>query len=183
MSKKKKPTLVKGKRVFLRYPKKVDAKEFIASSKSSVALHKGLVNPPKDIDSFLAYIEKNDSESNENLLICENNNGVILGAINFSQIFYGGFKNAYLGYYLFLDFVGNGFMTEALKLALKYGFISLNLHRLEANIQPNNTSSIKLVKKCGFTKEGYSRKYLKIGGKWRDHERWAIIKEDWKKTK
>ena len=71
-------------------------------------------------------------------------------------------------------------MTEAINLVVKYAFKELKLHRIEANIQPHNLASIAVVKKNGFTKEGFSRKYLKIDGEWRDHERWAIIYEDWK---
>ena len=48
-----------------------------------------------------------------------------------------------------------------------------------ANIQPGNKPSIALVKKAGFTREGFSRRYLKVCGRWRDHERWAILQEDW----
>jgi ribosomal-protein-alanine N-acetyltransferase len=70
-------------------------------------------------------------------------------------------------------------MTDALKLMLRHAFGKLKLHRLEANIQPGNAASIALVRRAGFVREGFSRKYLKIGGKWRDHERWAIIAEDW----
>ena len=68
-------------------------------------------------------------------------------------------------------------MTEALLSAIDYCFLDLKLHRLEANIQPNNERSIRLVTRCGFKKEGFSPKYLKIGGLWRDHERWAILSE------
>ena len=71
-------------------------------------------------------------------------------------------------------------MTEALRLALRYAFQQLKLHRLEANIQPRNFASIALVKRAGFVYEGYSRRYLKVCGRWRDHERWAIIAENWK---
>ena len=71
-------------------------------------------------------------------------------------------------------------MSEALGLVLKYSFEKLRLHRLEANIQPSNRASIALVKRTGFVREGFSRRYLKICGRWRDHERWAIIVEDWK---
>ncbi|MEO6334619.1 MAG: GNAT family protein, partial [Pyrinomonadaceae bacterium] len=46
---------------------------------------------------------------------------------------------------------------------------------------PTNLPSIRVLTRCGFTKEGFSRRYLKIGGRWRDHERWAIIRDDWKK--
>lgn len=71
-------------------------------------------------------------------------------------------------------------MTEALRLMLEHAFKELRLHRVEANVQPQNVSSIALIKRAGFVREGYSRRYLKIGGRWRDHERWAILSEDWK---
>ncbi|HEY0431951.1 MAG TPA: GNAT family N-acetyltransferase, partial [Pyrinomonadaceae bacterium] len=103
----------------------------------------------------------------------------IIGAINLSQIFRGGFQNAYLGYFLGAAYAGQGYMTEALQLVLKFSFEQLKLHRLEANIQPGNTASISLVKRAGFVREGYSRRYLKVCGRWRDHERWALIAEDW----
>jgi ribosomal-protein-alanine N-acetyltransferase len=90
-----------------------------------------------------------------------------------------GFCSAYLGYYLFTGFEGRGLMTEALTVVMGFCFSEIGLHRLEANIQPQNEASKRLVEECGFINEGYSRKYLKIGDEWRDHERWAIIAEDW----
>ena len=71
-------------------------------------------------------------------------------------------------------------MTEAVRLILRKAFIDLDLHRIEANVQPENKASIAVLRRNGFSKEGFSKRYLKIGGRWRDHERWAIIKEDWK---
>ena len=75
---------------------------------------------------------------------------------------------------------GKGYGTEAVQLMLKHVFKELKLHRVEANIQPGNIASIALVKRAGFVQEGYSRCYLKISGKWRDHERWALLAKDWK---
>jgi ribosomal-protein-alanine N-acetyltransferase len=66
-------------------------------------------------------------------------------------------------------------MCNGLRAVVRHAFAKLKLHRLEANIQPTNVASIALVQACGFTKEGYSPRYLKIGGRWRDHERWAIL--------
>ncbi len=71
-------------------------------------------------------------------------------------------------------------MRSGLALLLKEAFEVLNLHRLEANVQPENAASIALVAKAGFVKEGFSRNYLRIGGvEWKDHERWAIVNEAW----
>jgi ribosomal-protein-alanine N-acetyltransferase len=87
----------------------------------------------------------------------------------------GGFQSAYLGYYAFEPFAGRGLMRMGFELVLTTAFRKLKLHRLEANIQPQNKASIALVRSCGFSREGYSPRYLKIGGRWRDHERWAIL--------
>ena len=104
-----------------------------------------------------------------------------MGSIALSQIVYGGVHSAYVGYQIGAEFSGHGYMTEALRLVLRHAFLKLKLHRLEANIQPENVASLALVKRAGFTKEGYSRRYLKICGRWRDHERWAILVDDWRK--
>jgi ribosomal-protein-alanine N-acetyltransferase len=70
-------------------------------------------------------------------------------------------------------------MRTGLGLVLDEAFGSLGLHRVEANIQPENQASIRLVQKCGFRREGFSPRYLKIVGQWRDHERWALLTEEW----
>ena len=70
-------------------------------------------------------------------------------------------------------------MTEALDLVLSYAFESLRLHRIEANIQPENVDSKALVTRIGFRMEGFSPRYLKVAGRWKDHERWAIGCEEW----
>ena len=106
-----------------------------------------------------------------------------MGTINLSQIYRGAFQSAYLGYQIGAEFAQQGYMTEAIALILRYAFADLKLHRLEANIQPGNIPSIALVKRAGFVKEGFSRRYLKICRRWRDHERWAILAEDWAATK
>jgi ribosomal-protein-alanine N-acetyltransferase len=71
-------------------------------------------------------------------------------------------------------------MTEGVALAVAYAFGTLGLHRVEANIRPENAPSRALVQRLGFRQEGYSPRYLKIGGRWRDHERWAMLREDWR---
>ena len=104
----------------------------------------------------------------------------LVGVINLNEPVMGAFKSAYLGYYMDERFAGHGYMSEGLTLAIDHAFGDLGFHRLEANIQPANSSSIALVKRLGFRLEGFSPKYLCIDGAWCDHERWAILTEDWK---
>ena len=99
----------------------------------------------------------------------------IVGLFEFSEVVRGGFQNAYLGYWVGAAFAGQGYMREGMQLALKFAFGDLRLHRVEANIQPANKRALKLAKNAGFRREGFSPRYLKIGGRWRDHERWAIL--------
>ena len=89
----------------------------------------------------------------------------------------GSFQSAFLGYYAFTPFDGTGRMEAGLRAMLREAFGTLRLHRLEANIQPENVRSIALVERLGFRLEGFSPGYLKIRGHWRDHERWAITRE------
>jgi len=99
--------------------------------------------------------------------------------LSFSEIVRGAFKSAYLGYYAFAPLAGHGYMTEGLALALDLAWRRLKLHRVEVNVQPTNRRSLALVARLGFTREGFSRRYVKIGGRWRDHVRYAMLAEDW----
>jgi len=96
--------------------------------------------------------------------------------VNVSEIVRGAFQSAYLGYYAFEPFAGTGLMRAGLAKVIAHAFTTMKLHRLEANIQPANTRSIRFAKSLGFRREGLSPRYLKVGGRWRDHERWAILK-------
>jgi ribosomal-protein-alanine N-acetyltransferase len=174
---------LKSEKVFLRPPIADDFEELVLLYKSSREFHRGLVQTPITPTAFEKYLAQSQLEANEYFLICRNEDAAVAGSINLSQIFRGNFKNAYLGYYLGEKFARQGFMTEALNILLRFAFKNLKLHRIEANVQPQNLSSIAVLKRANFTKEGFSPKYLKVGGRWRDHERWAIIVEDWREKK
>ena len=102
------------------------------------------------------------------------------GVININEIVRGVFCSGYLGYYAFVPHNERGYMKKGLDAVLAEAFGRHRLHRLEANIQPDNDASRALVQRCGFRLEGFSPRYLKLAGRWRDHERWAITKEAWK---
>jgi ribosomal-protein-alanine N-acetyltransferase len=167
-------------RVIVRAPRAEDRREFLALVQKSRRLHRPFTQPPADARSFGRYLLRARRDDFVGLLVCRKSDGATIGCCNLSQIFYGPFRNAYLGYWIGAGYEGQGYMTEAMALVLRLAFGELRLHRLEANIQPGNARSLALVRRCGFRHEGFSPRYLKIGGRWRDHERWAITVEEWR---
>lgn len=174
---------LRGLRVFLRAPSPRDAKELIAVNRASARLHRGLVAPPVTDEQFASYLRRSRAKNQACFMVRRMEDEAIVGVMNLSEIVRGMFRSAYLGYYAVEPFAGRGYMTEGLSLLLKHAFEVLKLHRIEANIQPQNEASKALARRAGFKLEGYSPRYLKIGGRWRDHERWALLVEDWKATR
>jgi [ribosomal protein S5]-alanine N-acetyltransferase len=167
-------------RVFLRAPARADRDEFIALMRASRAFHSPWATAPTDDERFAAYLADARRDDFEAMLLCRSEDGAILGFFNLSQIVRRGFQSAYLGYAVGKPYAGQGYMRDGLELVLRHAFATLRLHRVEANIQPTNASSIALARGAGFRREGFSPRYLKIGGRWRDHERWAILAEEWR---
>jgi [ribosomal protein S5]-alanine N-acetyltransferase len=177
---KSRTAVVVGEQVYLRRPTAQDKEEFLTLNQASVRFHRSLVTPPINPTQFASFLKRCRRSDCACFFICRVADSKIIGSINLSQIFLGGFRSAYLGYFVGEQYSGQGYMTEAIQLILRFAFTQLKLHRLEANIQPDNSASQALIKRAGFVREGFSRRYLKIGGRWRDHERWAILAEDWK---
>jgi [ribosomal protein S5]-alanine N-acetyltransferase len=167
-------------RVLLRPPTAADGDEFTSSMRASRAHHRPWIYMPETAERYAAYLSRVDDPRAAPFLACRVDDGAIVGFLNISEIVRGSFKSAFLGYGGVARFAGQGYMTEAMWLVLHEAFVTLGLHRLEANIQPGNEASIKLAKRCGFELEGFSPRYLKVGGRWRDHERWAIREETWR---
>ena len=168
-----------GRRVYLRAPRPSDRDEFLRLVRASRDLHRPWVYAPETAREFAAHLVRCGRATERCFLVCRRSDDALAGTYNVSQIARGFFESAYLGYYAFQTTAGQGLMAEGLELVLRHCFRRLKLHRLEANIQPDNERSKRLVERAGFSYEGYSPRYLKIGGRWRDHERWAITREDW----
>jgi [ribosomal protein S5]-alanine N-acetyltransferase len=169
--------LRRGRRVHIRPIRLADEAEFVRRVRASRNLHRPWSYPPATRQAYRELV--GDGRANDaRLVVCRNGDGAIVGYFGLGQIIYGSFRNAYLGYYALEPFAGQGFMREGLELVLRYAFSDLRLHRVQASIQPENERSIALVRGAGFRPEGLSLRYLKIGGRWRDHEHWAITSED-----
>jgi ribosomal-protein-alanine N-acetyltransferase len=166
--------------IIIRGPRPSDEIAFVAAVRASQSLHKPWVQPPASAAAFRRYLARVEDPSHAAFLIRKTGDGGgLVGVINISEIVLGPFQSAYLGYYAFEPFAGRGLMRVGFELVLTTAFRKLKLHRLEANIQPANQASRRLVRRLGFTREGLSPRYLKIAGRWRDHERWALLSDDW----
>ncbi len=168
-----------GERVLIRRGSLTDEPEFLAAVDRSRRLHHPWVQPPNTPDAYRDYLSKHQEPHGITFFIWLEASRGLVGVVNVSEIVHGCFRSAYLGYYAFVPFAGRGLMKEGLAQVITHAFQVTKLHRLEANIQPANRASKALVKKLGFRREGLSPRYLKINGRWRDHERWAILSEDW----
>ena len=163
----------------LRPPLASDAEHFVALARRSSDLHAPWTSAPSSPEAFADYLAQSEAPGSRSFLVClpgEAGGGdQIAGVFNLSQMVMGNFRSAYLGYYVFAGFERQGLMRSGLIQLLRRAFGPLKLHRIEANIQPGNDASIALVRSGGVQQEGFSQRYLKINGRWRDHERWAIV--------
>lgn len=155
-----------------------DEPRFIAAVKRSRRLHRPWVNAADTAEKFAQVLARAHEGNASTRVLVSAATGDLIGVFNLSNIVRGPLQSAFLGYYVFAGFERQGLMRDGLALMLRHAFRTLQLHRLEANIQPANVASIALVRSCGFRKEGFSPRYLKIGGRWRDHERWARLADN-----
>ena len=181
------PATITGPRVYLRPPRIDDTGAFLAAVRASRTLHGPWTKPPSTKARYEQWVRRfgsrGDASAHAGFLVLRNDDHALVGVFNFSEIVRGAFMSAYLGYMGFLPHAGQGYMTEGMALALDVAFRKLKLHRVEVNIQPTNARSLALAQRIGFTREGFSRRYVKIAGRWRDHVRYAILAEDWAKLR
>jgi [ribosomal protein S5]-alanine N-acetyltransferase len=161
--------------IYLRPPISTDQAAFLSSVARSKQLHFPWVSPPASPKQFATFVGRMVPPFNYRFLVCTRTRDQPAGVINITNVVLGPFRSGYLEYYVFAGFERQGIMRDGLIAVVRHAFRKLKLHRLEANIQPANLASIALVRSCGFLREGYSPQYLKIRGRWRDHERWALV--------
>jgi ribosomal-protein-alanine N-acetyltransferase len=173
-----KRALAVGSRVFIRKPEVSDEKEFMENIVHSRKFHYPWIVNKATSSFYTAYLLRFERGS-EGHLVCSNETKAIVGVININDITRGALQSGYLGFYSFIPYARKGYLSEGLQLIINRAFNALSLHRLEANIQPQNSASKSFVIRHGFKREGYSRRYLKVNGRWKDHERWALLKNEW----
>ncbi len=153
-----------------------DADAFAVAASRSRALHGGWAHPPTTARDAAELARQRQGPTDFGYLIRAAASAEPVGYVEITNIVRGVFQSGYLGYYMFEGHQRRGVMRWALGVVVRRAWAELKLHRLEANIQCGNDASIALVRSLGFQQEGVSPKYLKLGGRWRDHERWAILR-------
>jgi len=172
-----------GKRVFLRPPTPTDYREFAALMQVSEPVLREFSAKFQGRPQFNDYLSRCQRDDYHGFLICRQADGVVVGNINLFHLIRQSLQSATVGYFVGAPHMRQGYAREALRLLLRFAFRKLQLHRIEANIRPGNLPSLALVRRAGFASEGLSPRYLKIRGQWRDHERWAILVENWRVAK
>lgn len=171
------PPLLSGGRVSLRTPEVADHETWAALRQASRTF---LVSwepdwPANDLTraAFRTRIKRYHRDIGDDLaypfFMFGNDDRRLLGAVTLSNVRRGVAQMGTLGYWIGVPYARQGYMTEAVRLVLDFAFDHLRLHRMEAACLPRNAASIALLRRTGFTEEGYARAYLKISGRWQDH--------------
>ena len=182
------PTLKTG-RTILRLPEPEEASLVLAYFKKN---REHLANAgPAWSEDFLTIphweaqlainlVEFQNDHSLKLFLFDRNNPELVLGSAGLSNLVRNAAHFCHLGYSIDADCQGKSMMKEALQSVINYGFSAMNLHRIMANYQPENSRSGGLLRSLGFNVEGYARDYLFIDGKWRDHVLTSIVNPNWR---
>jgi ribosomal-protein-alanine N-acetyltransferase len=141
--------------------------------------------PPDELSrqAFKERVKRYQREARDDeghaFLIFETASGTLAGGITLSNIRRGVAQMGTVGYWIGVTAVRKGYATAALRAVIEFSFRELHLHRLEAACMPANVASLRTLERCGFRREGFAPRYLKINGAWQDHVLFALSTEDW----
>jgi ribosomal-protein-alanine N-acetyltransferase len=166
-------------RVFLEHPSARREREFVDAALRSRALHRGFVAVPAAAAEYHDYLRRSRRGNQESFFVVDCESRGLAGVVDVNDIERGAEPSGRLGYYAFAPAAGTGLMREGVALVIDRAFRDFRLARLDANVQPRNRRSLEFAARLGFSRDGAARSYLKIGTRWRDHERWTLRARDW----
>ncbi len=179
--------VLKGDDIYLRYPRTGDFAQWSELRGAS----KNFLSPWEPAwaadeltrAAFRRRLRRYDTEIRNDLsypfFIFRSEDDALIGGCTLSNVRRGVCQSASLGYWVGEPFARQGYTLAAVSLIAPFVFETLGLHRLEAACIPDNEASSSLLYKLGFCEEGRARGYLQIGGEWRDHVLFALLKDDW----
>jgi ribosomal-protein-alanine N-acetyltransferase len=183
-------SVIAGDGVMLRAPQMADYAEWAALRETSRAF---LVPweptwPADDLTRaafrrrLRRYAEDVRTDQSYAFFVFRERDNILVGGLTLSNVRRGVAQAGSIGYWMGQPYAGLGLMSGAVRALIPCAFGALGLHRLEAACIPTNVSSISLLEKTGFVREGYAREYLCINGSWQDHLLYARLKDDSRPT-
>lgn len=118
-----------------------------------------------DLAAVLDRYERGDAAP----FVIVNDEGLVIGRLTLSGIVRGAFQSCVVSYWVAEEHTGKGLASEAVADALQYAFMTLGLHRVQAETLPENEPSQRVLQRNGFERYGLAPRYLKIAGSWQDH--------------
>lgn len=128
---------------------------------------------------LIRYADDWQNDRSYSFFIFRRSDDALMGGLTMSNVRRGVTQTCSFGYWIGHPFTGQGFMTEAVNGGCCFAFDQLSLHRVEAACLPTNHASQAVLRKSGFSREGYARKYLRINGQWEDHVLFGMLREDY----
>lgn len=152
-----------------------DMDEYLAGVQRSEELHRDLVWAPSTEGEFKLWFDSLGENKFGGVLTVPSQG--VVGFININDILRHPYHKGVLGFGMFFPHNRKGFMTQGLALAIQYAWQNLGLHRLEADVQPTNVPSQRVLIMNGFELEALSKKYVQMDGIWLDHYRFSLLNE------
>lgn len=171
--------MISSSRVVLEAPSAQRERDYLDAAHRSRDLHRGLVTVARTPDEYRLLLQRSRQASQEAFFVVLQATSELVGVVNLSEIDFDRDRAASLGYYAFMPHAGRGLMREGIVQALGIAFGELGLERLDASVQPRNARSVALLRSLGFSHAGRSS-YLKVGARWRSHERWVLREIEWR---
>jgi [ribosomal protein S5]-alanine N-acetyltransferase len=166
-------------RVHLERPASSREREYLDACHRSRSLYRGLVAAAAAPADYRDLLERSAWPSQESFFVVTAASGQLAGVVNILDITRNAASFGRLAYFAFVPHTGSGLMREGVGQVIDVAFRELDLARLDADIQPGNRRSRALVERLGFRRGSATRLQLKIGSRWREHERWTLLCADW----
>ena len=166
-------------RVHLERPAASRERDYLDACHRSRALHRGLVAAAAAPADYRDYLERAARPNQESFFVVTAASGQLTGVVDILDIARNSTSVGRLAYFAFVPHAGSGLMREGVGRVIEVAFRELDLARLDADIQPGNRRSRALVERLGFRRGSASPLQLKIGARWREHERWTLSRADW----
>lgn len=178
--------VLRGREVYLRYPRIADYKRWALLRGESRAFltpwEPAWANDELTKGAFRRRIKRYQKEIRQDsayaFFLFRNEDDTLMGGCTLSNVRRGVTQCCALGYWIGERFARQGYMFDAVRALVPFIFSTLGLHRIEAACLPSNEPSKSLLVKMGFRQEGFARRYLQINGEWSDHVLFALLEDE-----